>query len=77
MGRFARAGSMLARALVGQRPVGREDRGWVVALALILFGLAGVGFFAPRIMAWPVGFLLFWLGVASLFRAWASERGGG
>ncbi|MDQ3556038.1 MAG: phospholipase D-like domain-containing protein, partial [Gemmatimonadota bacterium] len=77
LGRFARAGSMLGRALVGQRTVGREDRGWVVTLALILFVLAAVGFFAPRVMAWPVAFLLFWLGVASLFRAWSGEGGCG
>ncbi|MBW3629623.1 MAG: cardiolipin synthase B [Gemmatimonadetes bacterium] len=69
LGRVARAGSVLGRALVGQRLVGREDVGWIGAIAFTFIALGLVGFFAPRVVAWPISFLLFWLGIASLFRA--------
>jgi cardiolipin synthase A/B len=70
IGRVARAGSVLARALVGPRLVGREDSGWITAIALALLALAVAGFLEPRLLAWPIAFLLFWLGLTSLFRAW-------
>lgn len=77
VGRVARAGSVLARALVGQRMIGREDTGWVAALGVLLVLLSGVGFVVPRLFAWPVAFLLFWLGAATLVRAATSGRSGG
>jgi cardiolipin synthase A/B len=69
VGRLARAGSVLGRALVGQRAIGEEDRGWIVLLAVLLILAAGLGFWAPRLLAFPLAFFLFWLGVASLVRA--------
>lgn len=69
LGRIARAGSVLGRALLGHRLVGREDAGWIAAIAAGLMGLAVLGFLAPRVLAWPFAFLLFWLGVGSLYRA--------
>lgn len=69
VGRLARAVSVLGRALVGQRLVGREDAGWIAAIALSLLSTALIGFFAPRMVAWPISFLLFWLGIGSLYRA--------
>lgn len=69
LGRVARAGSVLGRALVGQRQVGREDRSWIMIIALATFVLALVGVFAPRLLAWPIAFLLFWLAIASFIRA--------
>ncbi|HEX2092387.1 MAG TPA: phospholipase D-like domain-containing protein [Longimicrobiaceae bacterium] len=74
LGRLARAGSVLARALVGQRMIGREDTGWVGALGVLLILLSVAGFLVPRLFAWPFAFLLFLLGVASLIRA--STSGG-
>lgn len=68
LGRLARAGSVLGRALVGQRTIGREDRGWVLLLGVLLLALAGVGIVVPRVMAWPISFFLFWLGVGTLLR---------
>ncbi len=75
MGRIARAASVLARALVGQRLVGREDSSWIATIALGLMGVSALGFFAPRVLAWPVAILLLWLGLASLFRAWQRHDG--
>jgi cardiolipin synthase A/B len=76
LGRIARASSVLLRALVGQRGVGREDTGWIVLIALGLLGLAAVGVLAPRFIAWPIAFFLFWLGLASLFRGWPRDPAG-
>jgi cardiolipin synthase A/B len=69
LSRAARAGSVLARAMVGERTVGREDTGWIAAISFLIIGLALLGAVVPRVLAWPVAFLLFWLGIASLFRA--------
>lgn len=74
LGRLARAGSVLSRALIGQRTVEEEDRGWVAVLAVLLF-LGGVlGFWVPRLIAWPVAVLLVWTGAAILLRARPRER---
>jgi cardiolipin synthase A/B len=74
LGRLARAGSVLGRALLGQPVVGRGDAGWIAAIAVILLALAAAGFWMPRLLAWPIAFLAFWLAVASLFRAWPRRR---
>jgi cardiolipin synthase len=73
LGRLARAGSVLARALVGERLIGREDTGWVTALAVLLLLLSGAGIMAPRLLAWPLAAVLFWLAVAAIVRL--SSRG--
>ena len=76
MGRLARAGSVLGRALVGQRSIGREDRGWVAALAVILLLLGAVGFLRPRLVAVPISLLLAWLSMVSLGRALSRRKPG-
>jgi cardiolipin synthase len=67
-GRLARAGSVLVRALLGERAIGQEDIGWIAIVALLLFLVAAVGFLFPSWLAWPVAFFIFWLGVAALVR---------
>lgn len=69
VGRISRASSVLGRALLGQRLVGREDSAWIALIAVTLLVAGVVGFLAPRVLAWPLAFVLFWLGVASLVRA--------
>jgi cardiolipin synthase len=76
VGRIARAASVLTRALVGQRLVGREDSSWIATIALGLLSAGAVGIFAPRVVAWPIAIVLVWLGFASLFRAWQRRDGG-
>jgi cardiolipin synthase A/B len=76
MGRLARAGSVLSRALVGQRSIGREDRGWVAALAVILLLLSAVGILRPRLVAVPISLLLAWLSLVSLGRALSRRKPG-
>lgn len=74
LGRISRAGSVLGRALLGQRLVGREDSAWIALIAVNLLAMAVIGFVEPRILAWPLAFALFWLGVASLVRAFPPRR---
>lgn len=68
IGRIARAGSVLARALIGERLIGREDVGWIAVVAAILFLYAGLGFLYPKWIGWPVAFAFFWLGVGAVSR---------
>ncbi len=78
LGRLARAGSVLGRSLVGQRVIGREDRGWVGAWAILLLSVAVLGYLVPEALAWPIAFQAFWLGAASVWRAWSRrDRGRG
>ncbi|HEX2191005.1 MAG TPA: phospholipase D-like domain-containing protein [Longimicrobiaceae bacterium] len=67
--RRAHRGGRLGRALVGQRMIGREDSGWIAALGVFLVLLSALAAFFPRLFAWPIALLVFWLGVASLVRA--------
>lgn len=77
MGRLARAASVLFRALLGQRVIAREDRGWVAAFALLLMGYAVVGVIEPRVVSLPISLLLFWLGAGSLLRVFRRRPPGG
>ncbi|HEY7767061.1 phospholipase D-like domain-containing protein [Longimicrobium sp.] len=76
LGRLARAASVLARALVGQRTIGREDSGWVSIWGVILLGLAALGIFVPRVIAWPSAVLYALLGIAAFVRIRTQPRGG-
>lgn len=68
LGRLARAASVLARALVGQRTIGREDTGWASVWGVILLAVAAVGFFFPRVAAFPQALLFLVLGIATFVR---------
>jgi cardiolipin synthase len=74
LGRLARAATVLARALVGQRTVGREDTGWVTVWAVILLTVGIVGFLFPRVTAWPMALLSLLLGLAAIVRISTNRR---
>lgn len=74
LGRLARAASVLARALVGQRTIGREDTGWVSVWGVILLTVAAIGFFFPRVAALPMSLLFLVLGVATFVRILTHRR---
>jgi cardiolipin synthase A/B len=74
LGRLSRASSVLGRALIGHRTVGREDSGWVAAIGVVLVGLGVLGFFLPTVLAWPVALVLFWLGIAAALQAIAAYQ---
>jgi cardiolipin synthase len=78
LSRISRVSSVLGRALLGRRIIGREDAGWITLIGALLIGMAVIGLLVPRVLAWPLAFFLFWIGVASLFRAGERRtRGGG
>jgi len=68
LGRLARAATVLARALIGERLIGREDVGWIAVVAGLLFVYATLGFFYPKWVAWPVAFIFLWLGLGAVSR---------
>jgi len=74
MGRLARAGSVLVRALIGERLIGAEDIGWILIVAMLLFLVSAVGFLYPSWLAWPIAFFIFWIGVAALIRIATQRR---
>jgi cardiolipin synthase len=74
LGRMARAATVLGRALVGQRTVGREDTGWVTVWAVYLLSTAAVGFLFPRVIAWPVAAASLLLGIAAMVRISTNRR---
>lgn len=74
LGRLARAATVLSRALVGQRTVGREDTGWVSVWAAILLALGAIGFFFPRVTAWPMALLSLLLAIAAIIRITTGRR---
>lgn len=74
VGRLARAGSVLFRALIGERAIAREDAGWIGVFVVLLFGLSALGFANPRWLAWPIAFFIFWLGMAALVRLLTAEK---
>jgi cardiolipin synthase A/B len=74
--RFSRASIVLGRTLLGQRNIGQEETGWIAFIALLLVAVAVTGFLAPRVLAWPIAFFVFWIGIASLYRAISERRGG-
>lgn len=74
LGRISRASIVLSRSLLGQRNVALEDRGWIVAIAVLLLALSLVGFIFPRLFAWPAAFGVFWVGIASIYRAFSRSQ---
>lgn len=76
LGRISRASIVLSRSLLGQRNVAMEDRGWVIAIALLLLIVSAAGFLFPRLIAWPAAFAFFWIGIASMYRALSRSRSG-
>lgn len=66
-GQVARAATVLARALIGERVIGREDAGWIGMITAMLFLMAAAGIFLPRLLAWPAAFVLVMLALASLY----------
>jgi cardiolipin synthase len=74
VGRLARAGSVLLRALIGERLIGREDVGWIAIVGVLLMAIGVGGALYPAWLGWPLAFFIFWLGVAALIRLATQER---
>ncbi len=62
-------GSALSAALTNRRPLGAAEAGLLVKMAILALLLAFVTALWPRIVAWPLGFVAAWLGIAWLVKA--------
>ena len=68
-------GSALGAALTNRRTLGPTEVGLLTTMALVMLGTAVVAAFFPRLLAWPIGFLAAWLGIAWGFKGWKLWRG--
>jgi cardiolipin synthase len=64
-----RLGNALGSALSARRLLGPAERRILVPGGLILFAVALVAVLWPKLVAWPLGALASWLGIALLVRA--------
>jgi phosphatidylserine/phosphatidylglycerophosphate/cardiolipin synthase-like enzyme len=67
-------GRSLGAAVTGNRPLEDFEVFPVGLAALVLATLAGIGFIAPRVIAWPVAALAAWTAVTFLVEAWSMWR---
>ncbi len=74
LGRLARAASVLARALVGQRTIGREDTGWVSVWGVILLAFGVLAILFPRVAVLPEALVFLVLGIATFVRVFTHRR---
>jgi cardiolipin synthase len=70
--RFASA--VGAAAASGTRALGAVETSIEVSLALVLFGLAAVGFVWPTALAYPFAALGTWLGITLMLRAHRNRK---
>jgi cardiolipin synthase len=67
-------GRSLGAAVTGNRPLENYEITPIVSVALLLTAVAGIGFFAPRLLAWPVAGLAAWIALTFLAEAWQVWR---
>ena len=64
-----RIGNVLGSVLAARRVHGPAERRLMLQGGLLLAIVAGVGFFWPRLLAWPLAAFSLWMGFALMFRA--------
>ncbi len=69
-----RIGNVLGSVLAARRIHGPAERRLMLQGGLLLAVLAGIGFFWPRLLAWPLALFSLWMGLALLFRALRPRR---
>ena len=67
-------GRTLGAAVTGNRPLENYEVVPIIAVALVLSTVAGIGLFVPWLLAWPVGFLAIWLALSLFAEAWQVWR---
>ncbi|GMU72924.1 MAG: phosphatidylserine/phosphatidylglycerophosphate/cardiolipin synthase family protein [Burkholderiales bacterium] len=67
-------GSALSAALTNRRPLGAAEAGLLVKMAVLALILAVLTALWPRVVAWPLGFIAAWFGVAWLVKAAVLRR---
>jgi cardiolipin synthase len=67
-------GHSIGAAVTGNRPLENYELSPVLAVAVALAIVAGVGFFAPRLLAWPVALIALWMAISFMADAWTVWR---
>jgi cardiolipin synthase len=63
-----RVGSALNSAVTGHRMLSRTESTSLLTISLVVLGLSAVALLLPRVIAYPVGVILAWMGVFVLIR---------
>ena len=64
-------GSALGAALTDRRRLGAAESGLLAKVSAIAIAFAIIAALWPRVIAWPLGVLAAWVGIAWLTKAWA------
>ncbi len=67
----------ISAAVTGSRPLENFELMPVLGVGVVLALVAGLGFIAPRVLAWPIAILATWMAVTFLVEAWLLWRRGG
>ena len=61
----------MGAALTNRRRLGAAESGLLVKVSIVAIAFAIVAAWWPRVIAWPLGVLAAWLGIAWLAKAYA------
>lgn len=64
----------LSAAVTGSRPLEDFEAGPLMLLGSTFLAVAVVGFWAPRLVAWPVGALCLWIAATMFVDGWRAKR---
>lgn len=67
-------GSALSAALTNRRPLGAAEAGLLAKMGVAALVLGGVAALWPAVIAWPLGFIGTWMGIAWFAKAWQLRR---
>jgi cardiolipin synthase len=63
-----RVGSALNTVVTGHRMLSRTESTSLLTISLVVLGLSAVALFLPKVIAYPVGAILVWMGIVVLFK---------
>ena len=70
-----RLANSVGAAIADQRVLESSERGIMFVGALVLLGVGLIAFVWPRVLAWPLGVIAFWLGLSLAWRYVTMRRG--
>ena len=70
-----RMANSFGAAFTRRRELGHAETGVVLMAALVLAAIAVVGWLFPRVLAFPIAFLLSWIAIATGLRWWRMRQG--
>jgi uncharacterized membrane protein YiaA len=63
-----RVGSALNSAVTGHRMLSRTESTSLLTISLVVLGLSAVALLLPKVIAYPIGVILAWMGIVVLVR---------